>query len=680
MDIQSLERGFVLASQDEYAPEAPGNEECLRAYLDWLETDGTTLEAKWLAGEPFAPAELEPLWLVKAGCIWRGNRAESRRRQGLELSAGDARFADYVQQLEQRGREVMIKGYFGEHLSAGDLDTIREYRILAEVRILRTPVWPYELGIHEPGGPRAYPTLGEELPDFCWPRLETVLQSPKCSDGGRRDPRAIMRPDSVEDFLGLFEGYEAAEDATGRKYVRPRLPAYPAEQNPDQYIRLRSFRGIKPVALLVASATDCFWPRAAEYLQSLQEAYGGGIEFLFVNIRLWDFLIYSSTTQNYFEPNVGIELPPFARTLGQRAHAARAFYMTYPQHTLPCVLDDPCDTTACFFQADGGSATAVLIDIDGRLAWQSTHYWGVWNRLRPPKRRASEGFPWANVLEREIRQLLARGGSYDSDHAPFNALDGQAHKPTAAEGTELWLSASRITGIDSHARTVTIFARPVARFTVRDKQVDEDDFFNPRQELLVQVDDGTRIDLGNAPVEFETMRIGDVVTGPIWKRPDGAWVAKSLHLSIRDSAPSEPPEPKFAGEIFLCGRIIEVNPDERTCIVERPRPDVARMKGYPFNRGLQSGASVAKTGQAERIELYGLARANQQAVERWIADGSRRYTFGLDDDTLVTLNGRSADMAELCPGDVVGVRYDPGEEDSERLCAAYFRASRGDGE
>jgi len=664
-DASKLERGYVLASQDEYAPEAPGNEECLAYFLEWLRTDGAELQARWLAGETIPEDEARLLWVARAAWIWRGDRLLMRRRRGFDpADADEAACADYVEKLEQRGSEAMKRGYFGEQLSAEDMVTLREYRILADARILGLPVWPYELGIQERSGargtPQKYLPLGSPMPDLKWPRMEALLNSPHYTDRPTRHPRAVMLPDAVEDFLSLFRGYQVRQAADGRRFVVG-VPPDPGD-DPENTVALRSFRGRKPVALFVASATDCFWARAVAYLRSIQAAYDEKIEFIWVNIRLWDFLIHSLTTRNYFVPHVGTELPPFQRTLEERARWAKKLYMTYPDLALSCVLDDVCDTTASFFQEGGGSATVVLVDIDGRVAWHSPG-WGWWHSQRPPGGSASDA--WADALEREMCHLLERGGHYDPDHPPFDEPDRSLKRALPEGARECYLAPSRITGVERDARRLTIYARPVARFTVLDRPPDVHDFYNDPQPIDVAIADETRVTFRNAPMPWSSLQPGDVVDGPVWRLADGTWVAR--HLQVRSCAnpPAGVAGPVFAGQTCMSGRIVSVQPDRQTFVVECLLPPLAQMKGYRFNR---------EAGDA--IRLYGAAKVNMDAVSRWVANPGARYTFEAHEDMLLSLNGKPATLAGVRPGDIAGVWYDAGEEGSDVIRAGRLRASR----
>lgn len=666
-DIATLERGYVLASQDEYAPEAPGNEECLSAFLEWLRTDGVELTARWRAGDDLSDLDdPQRLWLVKAAWLWRGDRLLMRKRRGFDPADADEKAClAYVEDLEARGREAMIRGYFHEPLSDADRDALREYRILAETRILRLPVWPYELGIgKELETIPWFLPLGAEMPDLRWRRLESVLESPDYTDLPTRDPRAIMRPDVTDDFRLLFDGYAVRRSDDGRRHVVGKPPEMP--DAPAHVVCLRDFRGRKPVALFVASATDCFWARAAGHVRALQAAWGDAVEFIWVDIRLWDFLIHSLSTRNYFLPDVGLELPPFQRTYEERARWSKKLYMAYPDLALTCAVDDPSDTTASLLHEPGGSSRVVLVDLDGRVAWHSAR-WGWWNRTRPPGRTAADA--WADAVEHEIYSLLERGGHFDPDHEPFDApvKAGAAARPVPEGARDCWLAHSRITAVDHDAYTVTIHARPVARFTVVDRPVDAHDFYNEYRDITVLVTDKTLVRYRNAPMPWTDLQPGDVLTGPIVRLADGSWMANQLHIVKCARPPAEIARPKFIGDTWMEGRIVSVDPEAQTCTVERRLPPTGAMKGYNFSR---------EAGDA--IRLYGPAKDNMDAVSRWVEDAEphRHYTFGVIGDTLLRLNGRPATLADARSGDLVAVSYAGAEEGQDVIRAGTLRVSR----
>jgi len=663
-----LERGYVLASQDEYAPDAPGNAECLATFLEWLRTDGAELTARWRAGDDLSDlAEPQYLWLVKAAWIWRGDRLLMRKQRGFDQADADEESCiAYVEELEVRGRELMIRGYFHEPLSDADWDTLREYRILADARVLCLPVWPYELGIEEePTVGRWFVPVGFEMPDLSWRRLGSVLDSPDYTDLPTRDPRAIMRPDAADDFRLLFAGYEARQSDDGRRYVAGNPPKIP--DDPASVLRLRDFRGKKPVVLILASATDCFWARAAGHVRALQATWGDAVEFVWLDIRLWDFLIHSLDTRNYFLPDVGLELPPFQRTYEERARWSKKLYMLYPDLALTCAVDAPSDTTASMLHEPGGSARVLLVDLDGRVAWHSAA-WGWWSSTRPPGR--SDADAWADGVEREICSLLERGGRFDPAHEPFDASvkTMAAARPVPEGGRDCWLAHSRVTAVDHDACTVTIHARPVARFTVVDRPVDARDFFNDCEDITVRVLDRTLVTYRNAPMPWTDVRPGDVLTGPLVRLADGSWEANQMHMVECANPPAEIAQEKFVGDTWMTGRIVSVDTDAQTCIVERRLPSIAAMKGFNFNRN--AGAT---------IQLYGPAKVNMDTVTRWVEDTepNRQYTFGVIDDTMIRLNGQPATLTDAEPGDAITVSYDTAEEQDKIIRTGTLRFSRG---
>jgi hypothetical protein len=666
-DIAALERGYVLASQDEYAPDAAGNAECLAAFLDWLHTDGAALTARWRGGDDLTGLD-EPqlLWLVKAAWIWRGDRLLMRERRGFDPADADEESCiAYVAELERRGRDAMIRGYLHEPLSDADWQTLREYRILAETRILYLPVWPYELGIaQDPAATPWFLPLGGRMPDLRWRRLEDVLASPNYTDLPTRDPRAIMHPDAAEDFRLLFDGYEARQSTDKRRYVVGKPPELP--NDPEGVLRLQDLCGERPVVLIAASATDCFWARAAGHVRALQAAWGDAVEFVWLDVRLWDFLIHSLDTQNYFLPDVGLELPPFARTYEERARWSKKLYMAYADLTLTCALDDPSDTTASLLHEPGGSARVVLLDRDGCVAWHSAS-WGWWSRTRPPGRTDADA--WADGVEREICSLLARGGRFDPEHEPFDPAAGTTvAPPSAPDGArDCWLAHSRIVAVDHNAATVTIHARPVARFTVVDRPVAAHDFYNECSDITVHIVDRTSVQHRNAPMPWTDLAPGDVLTGPLLRLADGRWEANRLQVVSCAHPPAGVARAKFIGDTWMTGRVASVDGDAGACTVERRLPPVDAMKGYNFNR---------EAGRA--IQLYGPAGANMDAVTRWLGDAkpNRHCTFRAVADTLVRLNGQPAAVADALPGDAVSVSYDAAEEQSRTIRAGTLRFSR----
>lgn len=69
--IEHLEKGFVLASQDEYALDVPNKEVLVKNFQTWLNGPGILLMDKFRHGESFTDEE-KPFWyLARASYIWK---------------------------------------------------------------------------------------------------------------------------------------------------------------------------------------------------------------------------------------------------------------------------------------------------------------------------------------------------------------------------------------------------------------------------------------------------------------------------------------------------------------------------------------------------------------------------------------------------------------------------------
>lgn len=647
-NLTVVEKGFVLASQAGYAPALPKKDEWIAAYFQWLEKEGLALIQNLLAGETIPE---EWLRLVKGSCIWRGDRTKRRRDQGFDPSADEAACIAYVEQLENEGAELMRRGYFGETFNESETERLWEYRLLAEVRVLGLPVWPYELGIHERSTPQKHLTPGDHPFDPGWRTMESAFSDPDYDDAGSRDIFLIMKPEAVDLFTTRFAGYEPHEDENGRRYVVPRATK-------REGVRLADFRG-KPVVLFVAAATDCFWPRCAQAAETLHQAYGDRVEFLWVNIRLFDFFIRSITAQNYFKPDAGYELVRQALTDADRARLAKKVYMTLPQVSFPCVLDDVSDTTANAFRSGGGGAMTVLINRCGRVVKQRSG-WGFWNISRP----AGHGdyVPWTDALERDLCALLALGENEVPEQENSDTQDKTLDQNNLPEGVkQMWAMSSPVTAVNKEDKTFTVNVRPDATFTVCPPPTDQPDPFNPRKEIVVQMEEKSSLRVNNGPIILSELRVGDSVGGTFWKMPDGRWIARIVNVW-----PTEPERfPKkaspFVGNIFMCGEILSVK-NETVTMMQTLTDDLPGMK------------FIEEAG--ERVELFGPAKENYEAVARWQENGPCEFTFRPDENGWITLNGEPAKLDALKPGDLLAVRYDTAEESLPEIRAELLRATR----
>jgi len=664
--IEHLEKGFVLASQEKYALDVPGKEELIKNYLGWLNGQGSQLMDKFLCGETFHELE-KPYWrLARASYIWKAQRMFERFNQGDEnLNEDELEAYEYAVLLKEEGAELMRRGYFGERFNDREIERLWEYRVIGEIRICcEPPFHPFSLGIHRFGEKKGPFYIGKEIPDISWMKMEAAMESPFYTDMPTYDLYTVIKPGAIDELLRSFRGYHKATDSDGREFVEEIFPQSVPGDN--RYVRISDSRGQKPVLIFIAAAMDCFWAQAVMEAEAIYRAYQEHVDIVWVTMPIWDFLIFGNTTYNYFKPHAGLELPGHESNQEDLARTAKKLYMTYPQLTLPCVLDQNSGQTANYFKTGGGSGITALIDTDGRIAWHSTYGWGHWYNDRPPGRGYSEEIPWGNAVEKEIHKLLDNNGKYDPDHDLLQMPEKKVKSARPGDVKSMYMSNATITGIDRQNRIITTKAQP-STFAVTGRYPDSTQLYNPMQSFTIHVPAETKITCRNVPIDLDKLKVGNQLIGPdIWKMPDGSWLAKHIRLIPNEEIRKELPPLKFIGDMFMYGKILEVNLEDNTMSVLRTTADPVEMKGYRY---IKEGGDM--------VELVELAADNFPTVDRWVEKDKapNPYLFDME-GALLMRNGVYVTLGELNAGDFVGIRYAAEDEDKARLRCAVARASR----
>jgi len=662
--IGHLEKGFVLASQDEYALDVPDKELLVQNYQAWLNGQGLILMNKFRLGETFNDDEM-PYWrLARASYIWKSQRMYERFDQGDEtLNEEELEAYEFAALLWEEGAELMKRGYLGARFSDDEIERLWEYRVICEIRICcPTPYRPFDFGLHCFGEEKGPFYIGKQVPDISWMKMEAAMESPFYTDVPTHDLYAVIKPGAVDEFFRYFRGYSRVTSPEGREYVEGIFPqSVPGD---GRYVRISDFSGKKPVVLFIASSMDTFWGNAVMEAEAIYRAYQGRVEVIWVNISIWDFLIRSKATYNYFKPYVGVELPGHEANHEERARTAKKVYMTYPQLTLPCVLDQDSEQTANYFKSHGGAGETVLIDVDGTIAWHSTYGWGHWFENRPPGR--SEEIAWANAVEKEIHKLLENNGKYDPDHEQLITPADEAANLRPPEIKSMYMMNGPITDIDRQNRIITVKAR-TSTFSVIGRAPDGFQQFNPLQSFTIEVPVETKITCRNVPIDFDKLNVGNIIIGPeIWKMTDGSWLAKKIRLIPTDEMHDELPPAVFTGDMYMYGKILEVNVGENTLSVMRTISDPGEMKGYRY---IKEGG--------DQVDLVKLAKINFATVEKWVEKDNEPAPYLFDmEGALLIRNGDYVSLSDLKAGDFVSVKYAAEDEDKSEPPCSVVRATR----
>ena len=662
--IEHLEKGFVIASQDEYAPDVPDKEVLIQNYQIWLNGKGSLLMNKYRLGEAFNNDEKSYWRLARASYIWKAQRMYERFDQGDEtLDEEEFEAYEFADLLWKEGAQLMRRGYLGKRFSDEEIERLWEYRVICEIRICcPTPYRPFDFGIHRFGEEKGPFYIGKEVPDISWMKMEAAMESPFYTDLPTHNLYSIIKPDAVDEFFRYFRGYRKAIASDGHEFVEGIFPqSVPGD---GRYVRVSDFRGKRPVVLFITSAMDTFWGRAVMEAEAIYRAYKGSVEIIWVNISIWDFLIHSNATYNYYKPNVGVELPGHESNHEERARTAKKVYMTYPQLTLPCMLDQDSEQTANYFKSHGGAGETVLIDIDGRIAWHSNYGWGHWFENRPPGR--TEEIAWANAVEKEIHKLLQNNGKYNPNHELLKMHEKKKADSKPPGIKSMYMMNGPITDIDRQNRIITVKSR-TSTFSVIGRAPDGFQQFNPLQSFTIIVPEGAGLTCRNVPIDFDKLNVGNIVIGPeIWKMPDGSWLAKKIRLIPTDEMRAELPPAVFAGNMYLYGKILEVNVRDKTLKVNRTIVAPNDMKGFRYIKE-----------DSDKVELIKLAKSNFATVEKWVEKDKAPTPYLFDmEGALLIRNGEYVTLSELNTGDFVSMKYAAEDEDKEKMRCAVVRATR----
>ncbi len=459
--LEELRAGCVLATT-EY-PDAqkklpPDEKQQMELFLQFMESGkGAELLPMVLADEPVADEDQPYMPMVKAFVYTLGKYGQRLPFYERFATQGDALKTAY-KNAEVQGIAALRKGYLHQPLTDDDMQALRDYAILINITHTGAKLLPFHIGLSKPfpANRMNFFQTGEPTPDFCLRTLEDALHSPDYSDVRVSDPTAFLKPEAVEELTRLFEQYRPAAD--GRQVT------HDVPEEKKGLLKLSSFRGKKPVLLILADPVDCYFPQVQAMLEPLKRACGDRVQFLFVHVTIHDA---GMNPLEYFGPLKGgkaMSLHPESEE--QRARTAKLFYMRYPNVTVPCVLDNDSQTTRNDWGAEGGDARMTLVNLDGKIACDMPCGWYYWT-----KGNYSGETMHVNTIERELLALLNNGGLTDPAREPFRR-DGEKFAPPEPGGPErdapdygynrhLWF-CGKIESVDTEDGTVTAvrFAPP----------------------------------------------------------------------------------------------------------------------------------------------------------------------------------------------------------------------------
>ena len=498
--FDKLRLGFLIAIRDEYALKTKKNDDALIAFWKWLVDKGEKFITQILNGDNDKNISEENLRLAKACIVWRGDRLKKRQEQGFFAKTdAEKKLIAFVNNLWKNGEKIMRKGYAGETLSDEDFQVLNLYRILAETHILGVPVWEYEINKNSKKFD-PYRIAGTKISLPKLPPLHDVLNKKSYTDNLPKPSLKLVSKEAYKDFSQLFD---------------KNITINNSEISSNE----------KPTCLIVTSAADCFWPRCSSDAEYFKRSYGNEMNFLWINIRLWDFMIQIN---NPFANQPEKELYGSIQTLEERGRTTKAFYLRHPWLSLSCKLDLPSDICANLFQCPGGEAQVILIDKNDKLIWRTTEEWPDWFNNRPSAPWITDNVSWADEVEQQIQSLLKTGKNRKIEYA-FPAMEKEENN-VADNYFKAYLLPSRVVSIDMENKIIQIKGRPVARFSVMPHQPDTYDESNPMLDITLHYKNNGLL-FRNEPYNLENLQVGDILNGWIEREETGPWICSSINVT-----------------------------------------------------------------------------------------------------------------------------------------------------
>ncbi len=620
-----LKLGFITAIRDEYAIPTNENNDALIKFRQWLVDEGEEYIIQILNGDENLSEE--NLILAQACIVWRGDRLKKLQTQGfLAKSADEQKMIDFVDDLWSEGKKILQKGYAGEKISDDDCEILNLYRILAETHILGVPVWEYELN-KDSQNDNPFRFVGNEIKYPELPELSDVLKSSSYTDKQPAPSLKLLSKEAHKDFIPLLDAFQNHKKNCSKKISND-----------------------KPTCLIIASSADCFLPRCTPDIEFLKRAYGDKMNFKFINVRLWDFMIQ---IDNPYANQPEKELYCPFETLEERARTTKALYLTQPWFSLDCELDFPSDICANLFQCPGGEAQVLILDKDNKLIWKSNKGWGYWFNNRPSAPWLTDNVFWADEVEQEIISALSTGKN--KNNIKHFVADIAEEDEIKENSFKAYLLPSKVISIDLDKEEIILKGRPAARFSVILKKPDDYDECNPLIDIKVKFKTGKLL-YRNKPITLEKLQIGDIINGWVEKEKNREWYCSGLNIS-RKAEPKGESNEKTA--IIHCyGNFISYD-------CETHKLKIKIIQNNTLGENLIN----------ENKDAYDLPYETKIYLTHFASD-DKEIELLINEDSLLRKNGKECDIKSFNKGDFIHTEFiykENHEERKPRLLRGYSR-------
>jgi len=559
------------------------------------------------------------------------NLKRRSRKKDAKFTPREEKIVQLNTGVETSGMAALRKGYRGQKLTAGDVEAVRLYSMWVDIRCCGGGVLPFHLEMTRAtrvhGGRLGF-KAGDEAPDFSLMRMEAGLKDPAYTDKNPTDRTNVLTANISREFLLTMQGYDPLPDSKTKVKAKPYV--IPKGKEAD-FVTLSSFRGKKPVLLVLGNPSDAFgwhW-RIAPMFEPIRQAYGRKLEMFFINTTIHDtFMLMHGFYTGQRESAVhDLSLP-------ERARGCKMFFMNWPHFTTDYLLDDMAQHLRNAYMDQGGGAYILVIDTDGKIAYSDYH------------QHTEKGLSFYDeVVYVRMNNLESRLKSFFDNDAKF---DKKIETPFPAWRRSPLLKGAVVKSVDTDKGAVTVTSSKA----------------DGSKELLIETAPGTRITVECKPAKLTDILPARPVTISYREVKDKDGRVRNVARWIRD-----PKQMEWAlhnsSVIWLSGRVKKVADGRMT--VELIVPPAEKMKGLKFWDQAGDKAKAYTAPVQHRLT----------AVRRWVKpDAPRTRTFVLDDAADLFLHGSQIKPTDLRPGDTVGVRYYSFQDAEAVIYPFQVRATR----
>ena len=590
------------------------------AYTDWWKTEGEAAFNKWR--QAGFPATNDKRFLI-FHAVAMGRFADEDRQK-----PADKDIFDYGTAVVKRGKELMLKGCSGGSLSRSDIADLRLY---AMYNSYLDPGSDYPLPSLQGMMPSA-PNVGDPERDFTLPRMDEILARPTYSDADPFDEMHLFRPNIMLRCLQVMTGYESTDDAQKKLGILVQPKPYAGEFKDP--LTLSSFKGKKPVLFMCEDPVDT-WDWSGEVLPLFEPFYQA------IKDKVEVFMLDTTVHDQLMPGRVNVRSMPGTYALHPvsmeaRARTAKMAYMTYPDLSVPYVLDDLPEHAVNAYVSGGGETSTLLIDKAGIISysqWQlsacSAYMWLDCEQGNPfslPARHERV----MNLIESNVKALLDAGGVWNKNMKPV--IPDWQLSPFLVNVPLVSIDAAK------------------GQITTTDKN---------KAPITIAVDGQSRILRGEDHKTLADLKTGETASIYYDKDGGGGWIAR---LIVAGGAMDE----FFSPDASWVPAVVQSVDVAGGVLKAKLTLDVAGCKGGVF----------WKTASPEMSAAFGeYAKPIPQKFNYLASHANDSVTIHIDRATEMFLDGMTAKLADLKPGDQLGLEL-PNNFQPDNVWLHFIRVYR----